>query len=326
MSKKLSILFTIPNFITAGSGRVMVNILERLDRNKFSPSVCVLKRGGRIEQELESLGIPLLELPFTVSVHPHHSFFQRAWQTAHSFRSFGFQIWHSFHYADDYSEPIIARLSGAKHWIYTKKSMSWGSRAWLIRSYLASRIVADNTEMPRRFFDRAGLRHKVSLIQHGLPLHQFNPSIPPILNLRQQFKINETDVVVGCVAQLVPVKDHSSLIRSAAKLPEIHFLLAGSTVDQDYRNSLTSLVDQLGLNDRVHFCGNIGNIPAFLKEIDIFALPTQRIGEEGCPVALLEAMACGKACVATDIPGSRDLIIHQQSGLLVPPEDPLASG
>jgi glycosyltransferase involved in cell wall biosynthesis len=43
---------------------------------------------------------------------------------------------------------------------------------------------------------------------------------------------------------------------------------------------------------------------------------------EGCPVALLEAMSCGRACVATDVPGSRDLLEHGQSGLIVPPEDP----
>jgi len=43
---------------------------------------------------------------------------------------------------------------------------------------------------------------------------------------------------------------------------------------------------------------------------------------EGCPVALLEAMACGKPSVATNIPGSRDVIEHGVSGLLVPPEDP----
>jgi glycosyltransferase involved in cell wall biosynthesis len=321
----IPILFTIPNFITAGSGRVMANILERLDHDRFLPSVCVLKKGGRIDQELEELGIPLLELPFTVPVQPYHSFAHRVWRTAQPFRKFGFQIWHSFHYADDYSEPVIARLSGARHWVYTKKSMSWGSRAWLLRSYLASKIVADNTEMLPRFFNRAGLRNKVMLVPHGLSLEQFNPSTAPTLDLRQKYGIGKTEVVVGCVAQLVPVKDHPTLIYAAAKLPGIHFLLAGSTVDQEYWDSLVGLVNQLGLGDRVHFCGNVNNIPAFLSEVDIFVLPTQGVGRmEGCPVALLEAMACGKPCIATDISGSRDLIIHNQTGLLVPPGDPEA--
>ena len=47
MPELVPILFTIPNFITAGSGRAMLNIIERLDRERFAPSVCVLKKGGR---------------------------------------------------------------------------------------------------------------------------------------------------------------------------------------------------------------------------------------------------------------------------------------
>ena len=45
---------------------------------------------------------------------------------------------------------------------------------------------------------------------------------------------------------------------------------------------------------------------------------------EGSPVAMLEAMACGKACVGSDIPGIRDQVGNEQSGLLVPPENPQA--
>ena len=54
-------------------------------------------------------------------------------------------------------------------------------------------------------------------------------------------------------------------------------------------------------------------------------MPSLKKGE-GCPVALLEAMACGKACIATDVPGSRDIIENEVSGLLVPPEDAEALG
>ncbi len=61
MSPPVKILFTIPNFITAGSGRAMLNIIERLDRTRFEPSIAVLKRGGSLEAEIERQGIPLLE-------------------------------------------------------------------------------------------------------------------------------------------------------------------------------------------------------------------------------------------------------------------------
>ena len=141
MSDPTPILFTIPNFITAGSGRAMLNIIERLDRDAFAPSICVLQKGGDLEREIERQGIPLLEHPFTVPARPYHTLLARALAAARPFRPHRFALWHSFHYLDDYTEPLIARLSGAKYWVYTKKNMNWGRRSWSLRSLLATRIA-----------------------------------------------------------------------------------------------------------------------------------------------------------------------------------------
>lgn len=315
------ILFTIPNFITAGSGRVMFNILTRLNKDKFTPYVCVSRKGGNIENELAGLNIPVFELPFTIPILPYTTLLQRARQAAQPFRAYGFKLWHSFHYSDDYSEPIIARLGGARRWVYTKKNMMWGSRAWLMRSYLASGIVADNDEMPSLFFDRVGLRSRVRVIHHGILTDRFHPSVPASLDLRQTLGIPAGSPIIACVAQLVPVKDHPTLLRALAQVPAAHLLLAGSTTYDAYPRQLTDLACELGIAARVHFLGNVSDVPALLAESDIFVLPTKGKGE-GCPVALLEAMACAKPCIATDIPGSRDQIVPNESGILVPPSDP----
>jgi len=317
---KIKILYTIPNFITAGSGRVMVNILEGLDPQKFEPSVCVLKRGGKIEAELEARGIPLLVLPFTIPPKPYVSLPQRARQAARAFAPFNFDLWHSFHYADDYTEPLIARFAGAKGWIYTKKSMMWGSRAWIMRSILATRILADNNDMPKMFFDRYGLQKKLTVIPHGVDLNHFKPF--PVNNdsFKQSFEIPKEATLVGLVAHLVPVKGHDLLIEAASLIPSIHLLFAGRMSHQDYGAQLSNQAQALGIRDRVYFLGDVVDVPGFLAQMDIIAMPSMKRGE-GCPVALLEAMACAKACVATDVPGSRDIIEDGVSGLLVPAED-----
>src|SRR5438105_7122327 len=104
--------------------------------------------------------------------------------------------------------------------------------------------------------------------------------------------------------------------------PDVHLLIAGSPLDQNYTASLHKQVAELDLTVRVHFLGSVKEVPALLAESDVFVLPTwAKWRMEGCPVALLEAMSCGKACVATDIPGSRDLVEHEKDGLLIPPED-----
>ncbi|MCP3958354.1 MAG: glycosyltransferase [bacterium] len=316
----ISILYTIPNFITAGSGQVMMNIIERLDRDRFAPAVCVEQRGGHLDRRVEELGLPFIEAPFTVPARPYLSLPVRARQAARSFRPHRFDLWHSFHYLDEYTEALIARFAGAA-WIYTKKSMSWGSRGWLARSYLAKRIVADNSDMPEQFFHRPGLRRKVQVIQHGVPTDRFSPDVVRS-GLRAELGLDADAILIGCSSHLLPVKGHLALIEAVARVERTHLALAGSPLDDLYVRSLHSRVEQLGIADRVTFLGKLQDIAAFLVELDVYVLPTLAAGRmEGFPLALLEAMACGRACVASDIPGAHEQIEEGTSGLLVPPDD-----
>src|SRR5258708_17514893 len=167
------ILFTIPNFITAGSGQALLNVVQRLDRRRFAPSICVLKSGGALETTILELEVPLLQLPFSVAPRPLHVLPARLWQAAQCFRPYGFDLWHSYHYSDDYTEPLIARLAGARGWIYTKKNMGWGSRAWRLRTLFASRIAAQNTAMLKRFFAQPGNSRKARLLPPGVNTEEF---------------------------------------------------------------------------------------------------------------------------------------------------------
>ena len=320
-----SILFTIPNFITAGSGRALLNIVSRLDRRRFAPAVCVQRKGGALDREVEELGIPFLEAPFTLSARPFRSLPWRVRRVAAPFRPHRFTLWHSFHYLDDYTEPLVARSAGARGWIYTKKNMNWWRRAWYVRSWLARRVVAQNTDMLRDFFASPVWRRKVRHIPRGVDTLRFRPVEAPDLTLRSELGISPQATVVGCVAHLVPVKGHSTLLEAAARLPGLEVLLAGQTTDRKHAESLRCLAQELGVAARVHFLGQVGDVAALLRELDVFVLPTwNRWRVEGCPVALLEAMASGCACIATDVAGSHDLIDSPGCGRLVAPEDPAA--
>jgi glycosyltransferase involved in cell wall biosynthesis len=320
------ILFTIPNFITAGSGHAMLSIIERLDKSRFEPCICVLKTGGRLETRIRELDIPLLELPFTIPIRPVSTLLPRSANISRKFRPYRFDLWHSFHYSDDFSEPLIARFSGARYWIFTKKNMGWGSHPWKMRARLASRIAAQNTTMLEQFFVTESMQAKTRLIPRGVETGKFLPDIPPRLRLREQYAIPAGAFVIGCVAQLVLVKGHPTLLEAFARLPESsHLLLAGKPLDEVYTAELHAQADSLGIKDRVHFLGDVQDVPALHAELDAFVLPTLgKMRMEGCPVALLEALSCGVPSIATNIPGSKDIIEHEISGLLVPPEDPSA--
>ncbi|HEX4440103.1 MAG TPA: glycosyltransferase, partial [Thermoanaerobaculia bacterium] len=244
----------------------------------------------------------------------------RARRAAGVFRDRGFVLWHSFHYLDDYTEPLVAHFAGARAWIYTKKNMSWNHRSWFLRSMLARRVAAQNTDMLRDFFGGRLLRRRARLVPRGVDTARFHPDTPPRLGIRESLGLARDAFLVGCVAQLVPVKDHATLIRAAARVPSVVLALAGKELDAEYASGLRRLAAELGVSRRVAFLGEVRDVPALLSELDAFALSTRRTGE-GCPVALLEAMSAARACVATEIPGVRDVLARGQTGLTVAPED-----
>ncbi|HUP19402.1 MAG TPA: glycosyltransferase family 4 protein [Gemmatimonadota bacterium] len=324
MKRPIRILYTIPNFITAGSGRAMMNVVEGLDRDAFEPSVCVFRKGGKLDALVESLDIPLFEARFTAPAFPRWAFPRAAWEAARPLRVRRFDLIHSFHYDSDYSEPIVARLAGAKGWVYTKKNMGWDKR-WNLRSSLAAGIGAQNRDMLRTFFAPRRLARKVRLIPPSVDERRYRPDPAARAKVRARLGIPDGAFLVSCVAHLIPVKGHPTLLQAAAELPGLHVVLAGREGDADYARGLRRQAHDAGMAERVHFTGEIDYVPDLLAGSDAMVLPTvPRFRMEGCPVAMLEAMACGSTCVATDIPGARDVVETGRNGILVAPEDPAA--
>ena len=88
--------------------------------------------------------------------------------------------------------------------------------------------------------------------------------------------------------------------------------------DGPMRPELERQVREWGLDDCVHFAGHVPDVASHLADADIFVRPS---GSEGLPLAVLEAMAAGVCVVASDIPGNRELIAHDDNGLLVTAKD-----
>ncbi len=128
--------------------------------------------------------------------------------------------------------------------------------------------------------------------------------------------------VVGFVGRLTRQKGLGTLIRAAALLRDsavdAQFLLVG---EGEMALTLRRMVADNGLQDCFHFAGHRNNVGDSLAAMDIFTLPSLY---EGLSYSLLEAMAAGRAVVATLVSGNVDLIQDSQTGLLVPPEDPAA--
>lgn len=294
----------------------MLNVIERLDRNRFAPAVCVLRKGGTLDRVVEKLEIPFLETPFTVHPRPYLTLLTRAWKAARAFRPHQFVLWHSFNYSDDYTEPLISKMAGGRAWMYTKKNMGWGSRAWRVRSRVARRIAVQNTAMIKEFF--AGQEFKVRHVPPGVDVQLFRPGAADQAT-REKWGFPPGTFLLGHVAQVVAVKNHAHLIRAVAKVKtKVGLLFAGTEMDAEYAASLRNLAGELGVTDKIRFCGKTMDVPGFLHNVDLFVFSSHK---EACPVACLEAMGCCLSSVVTDIPAMRDIHINGETALVVPAGD-----
>lgn len=309
--KRIKILYTIPNFDTAGSGKALLNIATRLDPKKFEPHIMCMHDRGEFFKVVKQSGISVHLYAYTTPMKPYWKGLLNCWKTSRVFKNIAPEIIHSFHYSSDYSEGLASRLAGIK-WIYTKKNMSWGGsskNAWRLRTLLASGIIAQNTDMLKQFFPNS---KKVTLIPRGVDVGQFAPG-PLDQALRKLYGVEEGERIIICVANLVPVKGVEVLIDAftglAMDFPQWKVWLVGDDKNE-YGDTLKQKVNALALSARIIFTGRQPNVKPFLDQAEIFVLPTLNQGRmEGSPVSLLEAMANGKVIVASDIPGIRDQLI-----------------
>lgn len=173
--------------------------------------------------------------------------------------------------------------------------------------------------------DRICSPDRVSTIVSGIDFDAF-PADPSIVRnqMRESLGIPEQTRVVIAVGYLTPGKGFDLLVEAAARLrtaaPDAHYLIVGPIVDSTtFRDELVRRVDQLGMGDCIRFCGHRDDVPALLCAADIFVQTSWR---EGLSRALVEAMYTGLAVVATDVNGTREVVVDGETGYLVPPGDP----
>jgi len=307
-NQKRKILFTIPNFDTAGSGKALLNICKRLDKKYFKPYISCSHSKGYLFKEVISSGIPFYLNENQVEMKPRLKGAIKCYQLSKFFRKINIDLIHSFHYGPDYSEALAANFAGIP-WIYTKKNMNWGGSSkngWKIRSMLSSHILLQNRDMQKLFFQKY---RKTSLVPRGVNTNEFYP-MRKKLSLIRKHNILEDEIVILSVANLSPVKGIDILIKSFEKLSQkyklIRLFIVGNK-ESDYGRRMEKIGKDSPFGLKIHFTGKIDDVIGYYSIADIFVLSTIKKGE-GCPVSLLEAMSCGIPPVASNVSGIKDVL------------------
>jgi len=139
--------------------------------------------------------------------------------------------------------------------------------------------------------------------------------------IRQMIGLPNEAVLLGTVANLFPRKGYEVMLRALPAIvravPTVHYVIVGSD-DHDYADRLTKLAQELKIADRVHIVGFQDPVQPFLAALDLYVHPALM---EGFGIAVVEAMAMGKAVVATTTGGLPEVVAQGETGLLVPPGD-----
>jgi len=142
--------------------------------------------------------------------------------------------------------------------------------------------------------------------------------------MRAALGISDDCLLIGMAGRMVEGKGHGCLIDAASLVLQqdsrVSFILAG---EGPLRAELEARTLAQGIADRVIFPGFCSNMPEFMAALDLCVMPSTC--DDVMPLVLMEAMAAGRAVVATDVGSVRELIQHDKTGILVPAASPAAT-
>ncbi|MFH0731633.1 MAG: glycosyltransferase [Candidatus Omnitrophota bacterium] len=212
-------------------------------------------------------------------------------------------------FANSAKKPVITTI----HNIHSKFSLFISG----IILNLASRLVIFESEYERNRLIRWGLSQNKTIVVHsGIDLNRFSPREKD-KELLRELGFSPDDIIIGTVARLSPEKGQEYIIEAMPvvlrEFPRARFIFVG---DGPLKDSLWSMVDGLGLKDKVVFVGLQKDIPRFLSIMDLFVLSSTR---ESFPQSAREAMAMGKPVIATNIGGCPEVVRDGVTGILIKP-------
>jgi glycosyltransferase involved in cell wall biosynthesis len=297
-----------------GTERQLTEIARSLDRKLFTPYVGAFRPYGPRAEDLREAGVPVLEIPVP-SFRPGS-----VWRGARSFGRIvaarGIHLVHTFDYPAGLFGVPAARWYRVPCVISSQRSFR-SLRTPNVRRLLrltdrwSDRVVVNCRALEQDLVEREGVPPaRVALCYNGVDTARFSPT--PRASLEP---LSGASLVVGTVGVLRPEKGFHLLLEAFAQAtlpPDARLVIVG---DGPQRAALQSQASKLGIASRCLLQPATRDVATWLRAIGVFVLPSL---SEAFSNALLEAMACGCAPVASDAGGNPELVEDGSTGLLFP--------
>lgn len=340
--KKIRVLEIISGFAVEGPlggiERFGISLAQNLDRARFEPIVCGLWAYGtpyeyQWVERLRAQGIEAYIAADWLPESPYQSF-RNTLPSLQRHREAPVDIIHSHCQFGDaaaiwlkYRHLPSARLLRTVH-----NEREWGTRPLrrlFLTNFLYPLLFASEWGVAQRVVDNLNrrplahlLRHQARLVYNALDLQRFDQLTTAPATTRHALGLAQATPIIGTVGRLAPQKGYEYLLRAipqvVAQFPQAHFVIVG---DGELRDSLHQLAADLGVRDHVLFTGPRSDIEAIIASFDLFVNSSLW---EGLPTVLMESMAARIPVIATTVAGNLELVIPDQTGILIPPANPTA--
>jgi glycosyltransferase involved in cell wall biosynthesis len=286
-----------------------------LDRTRFAPTVHVLSAGGYWAERLRALDVPVVELARRGSLDVG-----RLRALRRLLATLAPHVLHTVLWSGNAYGRLAAIGLGVPVVIAAERNVirrpAWQRALERVLDRVTDRYLVNSAAIVNELAGRGGLpRAKMEVIPNGIDLAAL-PFDPDRSRARAALGFDPARRLVAQVGRLEPQKDYPTYLaaaaRVAARVADVDFLVVGEGA---LRASLEADARRLGIADRVRFTGVRRDVPALLGGVDVCVLTSLY---EGLPNVVIEAMAAGAVAVATDVGGARELIVPDETGLVVP--------
>ena len=320
---KIRIFFLTHRFIQGGAEQQLYELIKGIDKKKFDVSVASLVSGGEKWEDFNS--IPNVK---TLCFDRKHRFDFSVLSKIPSFlRQNPVDILHAYVAPATIFGILAGLMSRTPLLIIGERGLpsfpTIGSRIYFKLDNFIARYadyIIANSEAGRERRIESGISpDRIIVIPNGL-----NPDRLQVKVKRTKSSLGLDDIcpLLGNVSRLAPVKDHHSLFQAIdltrLEFPHIKCILVG---DGPLRHHLEQQVKIKHLSQNVLFLGHQSNAVDFIRSFDVAVSSSLY---EGSSNFILEAMACEKPIIATDVGGNRELVIDGITGFLVDKKDPQA--
>jgi glycosyltransferase involved in cell wall biosynthesis len=323
-----TILFLLDTLDIGGTETHTVQLAKRLNEKGHRIVIGCLHSGGILAADLKQAGIPVVEFPKTGSLLSLRGIYQ-IMRLARYIRRYQFSVIHTHDLWANLMGVVAARIAGTRVIISSQRDLGhlwWYTplRIRIIRiiHLLAGHVLANSSAVRDALVRDFRLpATRIRIIRNGIDVERFAKAHADRAKMFPTLE-NQARLVILIANMHSSVKGHLDLIDAAFQvcraIPETRFLLVG---DGKERPMIEERVKDADLSQHFLFLGRRTDIPELLACAEVSVLPSRA---EGLPNVILEAMAAGLPVVATRVGGIPEIIVDEESGLLVPPNKPSA--